>query len=634
MPADRSLKRKPHVVKAPYKCHALLKPQVKDAPKMTAKPIKQRSRENLTLHDWLTVFAFVDNHPGMSQDEILKNREELEARADETPNALSSKRRCIVTRPDVKKALYLWVKQMEVKGETVSGPMLLTKCGRFENAFDVPEEERLTGDGWLTPFCRAYKIKEQRRHGEAGSVDLAAVEAEQIRVRGILSKYPPKDTFNFDKTSFFAFAPSDRGLATQQMSGKKADKFRITVGVACSMEGEKLPLLFIGKSKQPRCFKGKAPCSWGFQYFNNQKAWMTMDIFEKWIKDLDIKMWSQNRHICLLLNNFSGHYISYEPKNINLEFFEPNMTPFVQPCDAGITRCFKAHYRRTFCNQALDQEEAGEKDIYKINLLEAIMEDTIEHCWEHTKIIPGKTQGQTTHDNTPVLSQVQPKSPQKDIQAWKIILEFATSDMGSPQAEAKLEAYLGTWYRDADWRAAFKAVMDAENDQSEALKSLDKLTMKIFNLPILQLQTSTQPPAMQTDGPLLPERPAELNKVEEELQKCVNELAKHKRIIGKPLTLEEMLNPIEERQDADSYNQFIGTDETIIAQVKYEMAVQRGEIIEVDKEDSEDEEVTEVGPSHEQIAEMCRLLEGLCLQYGPPDASWTSLIRSVVSVFI
>jgi hypothetical protein len=78
------------------------------------------------------------------------------------------------------------------------------------------------------------------------------------------------------------------------------------------------------------------------------------------------------------------------------------------------------------------------------------MKDTIEHCWEHTKIIPGKTQGQTTHDNTPVLSQAQPKSPQKDIQASKIILEFAMSDMGLPQVEAKLEAYLGTRYRDSD----------------------------------------------------------------------------------------------------------------------------------------------------------------------------------------
>jgi hypothetical protein len=51
----------------------------------------------------------------------------------------------------------------------------------------------------------------------------------------------------------------------------------------------------------------------------------------------------------------------------------------------------------------------------------------------------------------------------------------------------------------------------------------------------------------------------------------------------------------------------------------------------VDEEDSEDEEVTEVGPSHEQIVEMCRQLE---FNLGLQMPLWTSLIISVVSVFI
>jgi len=50
---------------------------------------------------------------------------ELEARANDNPSALSSKCPCIVTQPDVEKAVYLWVKQMEAKGEVVNGPMLV-----------------------------------------------------------------------------------------------------------------------------------------------------------------------------------------------------------------------------------------------------------------------------------------------------------------------------------------------------------------------------------------------------------------------------------------------------------------------------------------------------------------------------
>jgi hypothetical protein len=72
------------------------------------------------------------------------------------------------------------------------------------------------------------------------------------------------------------------------------------------------------------------------------------------------------------------------------------MTSFVQPLDAGIIRCFKAHYRRAFCERAIELDEAGEDNIYKINLLEgmlmakaawdAVTPETIENCWNHTCI--------------------------------------------------------------------------------------------------------------------------------------------------------------------------------------------------------------------------------------------------------
>lgn len=127
-----------------------------------------------------------------------------------------------------------------------------------------------------------YKIKEYRRHGEAGSVDPAAVKAERKRMREVVAPFAKKDRLNFDETSFFAFAPPDRGLAMQQMSGKKKSKFRITVGLACNADGsEKFPLFFIGKLKQPRCFKKTSPTDRGFYYRNNKKAWMTSDLFEE-----------------------------------------------------------------------------------------------------------------------------------------------------------------------------------------------------------------------------------------------------------------------------------------------------------------------------------------------------------------
>ncbi|KIN94147.1 hypothetical protein M404DRAFT_169052 [Pisolithus tinctorius Marx 270] len=161
--------------------------------------------------------------------------------------------------------------------------MLVAKRTKFENDLGVPKEEQLQGDGWILKFKKAYNIKEYHRHGEAASVDLTAVEAERACLQKVLAKYAPRDHFNFDKTGLFAFAPPDCGLAMQQMSGKKNDKFRINVGVACNADGsEKLPLLLIGKYKNPRCFKKTSPQSHGLYYCHNKKAWMTKEIFEEY----------------------------------------------------------------------------------------------------------------------------------------------------------------------------------------------------------------------------------------------------------------------------------------------------------------------------------------------------------------
>ena len=77
-------------------------------------------------------------------------------------------------------------------------------------------------------------------------------------------------------------APPDWGLASQQMSGKKSSKFRITVGFLCNADGsEKWPIFFIGKSKKPRCFGKITPQQRGFYYRNNKTAWMTSAYFEE-----------------------------------------------------------------------------------------------------------------------------------------------------------------------------------------------------------------------------------------------------------------------------------------------------------------------------------------------------------------
>ena len=194
-------------------------------PRTSAQLPKALSHQNLTLSDWLIVYSYVDSHPDASQADIvqhfgslttaalvftqstlsqkLHNHPKMEARVNDNPTALSSKKPRNVVRPDVERALYLWVLHMENKRELVTGPMLREKRSRFEVEFQVPEKERLTGEGWLNSFCKTYNIREHRCHGEAGSVDLAAVVIEHQRCQRILSKFAPRDRFNFDETTLF-----------------------------------------------------------------------------------------------------------------------------------------------------------------------------------------------------------------------------------------------------------------------------------------------------------------------------------------------------------------------------------------------------------------------------------------------
>jgi hypothetical protein len=127
----------------------------------------------------------------------------------------------------------------------------------------------------------SYKITEIQRHGEAASCDRDAAAAEVKRIQQVLDEYKPEDRFNADETGCNWAAAPDRGLATKQMSGKKANKKRISVLFTCSEAGEKLPPLFIGKAKCPRPFKKKSGKALGLYYRNNKTAWMTKEIWEE-----------------------------------------------------------------------------------------------------------------------------------------------------------------------------------------------------------------------------------------------------------------------------------------------------------------------------------------------------------------
>ncbi|KAF7966022.1 hypothetical protein HWV62_40479 [Athelia sp. TMB] len=150
----------------------------KSTPKSSAIKKPKHNHKNLTLSDWLAVVEYYDTHQPLSQPQLVKyfankndgalkftqsallrhlsesGRTADQAKLASNPTALSLKRVRVVTRPDVEKALVLWVQNIEEKGEQVNGPMLIAKREKFEKAMDVPEEQRMKSDGWVANFYK------------------------------------------------------------------------------------------------------------------------------------------------------------------------------------------------------------------------------------------------------------------------------------------------------------------------------------------------------------------------------------------------------------------------------------------------------------------------------------------------
>ena len=113
-------------------------------------------------------------------------------------------------------------------------------------------------------------------------------------------------------------------LKHEKCAGGKMSKERLTVLVSASMMGEKLPLLVIGKSAKPHCFKGVKRLP--LKYKSNSKAWMTCSIFESWLRKLDSLMRNSNRKIALVLDNCTAHPNVKGLTNVKLILLPPNTT--------------------------------------------------------------------------------------------------------------------------------------------------------------------------------------------------------------------------------------------------------------------------------------------------------------------
>ena len=155
------------------------------------------------------------------------------------------------------------------------------------------------------------------------------------------------------------------------MQGRKRSKERITASFCVNMEGEFEETLVVGRTEKPRCFENASMTNLPVHWKHNKKAWMTIDIFDAWLKRFDRKMRAKGR---LLVDNASSHDKDLHLTNINLQFLPSNSTSRLQPLDQGIIKAIKAHYRKRLMEAALvclDQGKYKSEVVKSVTVLDA-----------------------------------------------------------------------------------------------------------------------------------------------------------------------------------------------------------------------------------------------------------------------
>ncbi|CCO28377.1 Tigger transposable element-derived protein 6 [Rhizoctonia solani AG-1 IB] len=290
---------------------------------------------------------------------------------------------------------------MVTRHRRISDYHICERARELCQAAGISEQDTLDfSRGWLARFKKRHGLKRIRFHGERASAPIENIAPEQARLQSIIAGYEPRNVLNVDETGHYWRIPPKSGIGDYDRGGLKDDKARLTYAFCVNLDGsEKRKPLVIGNAAKPHCFNGRTPAECGYDYYNNDTAWMRGDIWQKFLADLNKDMYRQGRHVLLICDNCRAHtHDNKNYSNLRIEFLAPNLTAYIQPLDAGVIASFKAHYWREFIKLAIRRDDAGITNIYKINqwqamelaniAWDAVSSKTIANCWKHTGICP------------------------------------------------------------------------------------------------------------------------------------------------------------------------------------------------------------------------------------------------------
>nr|CAH0108968.1 unnamed protein product [Daphnia galeata] len=256
-------------------------------------------------------------------------------------------------------------------------------------------------DGWFRNWRRRYEIGASiRLYGEAGDVDVGAIEPAMRDLRVQLANYHLKNIFNMDETGLFYRAMPARTYLAYNESRKTVRgtkslkaKDRVTLVLCVNVESLTVP------------------------YIHQKNAWVDSAIYRHWWENIflpAVRAWT-DEPVALVMDNFSGHDVNcVDPTGqVSIFFFPPNSTSVHQPLDQGIISAVKINYKMLMLSKFIEayediehmqqlasQAKKGRKGLNlgcPANILDAgqiirqswdnLSASTILNCWRHSKCL-------------------------------------------------------------------------------------------------------------------------------------------------------------------------------------------------------------------------------------------------------
>jgi hypothetical protein len=154
----------------------------------------------------------------------------------------------------------------------------------------------------------------------------------------------------------------------------------------------------------------------------------------------------------------------------------PNTTSKIQPMDAGIIAAFKRRYRNFQLQDAIDKDEAGASDIYKVDQLSAmrwckrawkdISPTTIANCFRHTGLFDDMDvrEGGDGTGELPICEQVVEEGLANSIAALQVRNPMDMKDLLNPAVEDLFAHHIFTDEELLDIAAPANLLDDQDDD--------------------------------------------------------------------------------------------------------------------------------------------------------------------------